>query len=158
VDRKDLVNVVFRIDDGGSVYAETPWARRVGPNEYALQNLLWSVYGISLGDVFEATPEPDDPRPHFRRVLRKSGNCTVRLALPAPAEESEESATVLETLVKMGCAYENADGKYMAVNVPPLVDLDDVAEYLTKTGVRWEHADPTWESLHPEEASDDDDD
>jgi hypothetical protein len=49
--------VVFRVEDGESVYVETPWARHLGQNEYELDNLPWYAYGISLGDVFELANE-----------------------------------------------------------------------------------------------------
>jgi hypothetical protein len=143
-----LVKVVLRVEDGASVYVETPWARQVGPNEYELDNLPWYAYGISLGDAFEATPEADDPRPHLRRVLRKSGNRTIRIILAAPADESGEGAAVLKTLIDMGCSYEGANRRFMAVNIPQAVPLEGVAAYLTTAGVQWEHADPTWEDLH----------
>lgn len=152
-DEERLVKVVFRVEDGDSVYVETPWARQIGPTEYELDNLPWHAYGISLGDVFEATPEPTDPRPHFRQVLRKSGNRTVRIILAVHAEESDEIASVLKSLVDLGCSYEGANGRYMAVNIPPAVDLDAVVAYLTRADVQWEHADPTWSSLY----GDDDD-
>jgi hypothetical protein len=153
-DDERLVKVVFRVEDGDSVYVETPWARHLGNNEYELDNLPWYAYGISLGDVFEATPDADDPRPHLRRVLRKSGNRTLRIIFAARAEDSPETAAVLDTLVKMGCSYEGANGKFIAVNIPQAVDLDEVGACLTKTGTQWEHADPTWESLHGEGDSD----
>lgn len=148
-DDRELVKVVFRVEDGEGVHVETPWARVVGPNEYELDNLPWYAYGISAGDVFEATPEKDDPRPHLRRVLRKSGNRTVRLILAARPEESEESAAVLKNLGDLGCGYEGANGRYFAVNIPPTADFEAVTCYLTAAQMRWEHADPEWKDLYP---------
>ena len=50
-----------------------------------------------------------------------------------------------------GCDFEGANRKYTVLNVPPAVDLDAVAEILTAAGVSWEYADPTYETLFPEE-------
>jgi hypothetical protein len=36
----------------------------------------------------------------------------------------------------------------MSVTVPPDVDIQKVATYLIKTGLRWEYVDPTYEQIH----------
>jgi hypothetical protein len=35
----------------------------------------------------------------------------------------------------------------MSITVPPTVNLNDVAQYLTSIGLRWEYADPTYRDL-----------
>jgi hypothetical protein len=133
-------------DDDTSV--ETPWAFRLGTDLYRLDNIPFFAYGISLGDVVEAAPQADDPRPHFRRIVQKSGNRTVRVV----AEEGAESVAqqILDGLEGLGCCYTGANPRYICLNIPPDVSLDRVVEYLTATGLRWEHADPTYGQLHGE--------
>jgi len=149
-----LVKVVFTVEDGDDVEVETPWAKQVGPNEYELDNLPWYAYGISCGDVFEAFPTDYDPRPHLKRVLRKSGNRTLRLILKPPANESAESMAVLTRVAELGCSYEGMDHSLIAINVPAEVDFAAVCAFLTETGHNWEHADPTYDDLYPGEPDD----
>jgi hypothetical protein len=144
-----LVKIVLRHEDGDDVHVETPWAKQVGDNLYELDNLPWYAYGVSCGDVVEAIPA-EDGLPEFRRVVRKSGNRTVRVILKPPANESLDSKSILDRLVSMGCDYEGMDHSYVAVNIPPTANFGDVCAFLTDAGQTWEHADPTYEQLHPE--------
>jgi hypothetical protein len=144
-----LVKIALRHEDGGDVHVETPWAKQVDENLYELDNLLWYTYGVSCGDIVEAIPA-DDGLPEFRRVVRKSGNRTVRVILNPPADASTDSKSILDRLVSMGCDYEGMDHSYIAVNIPPTANFGDVCAFLTETGQTWEHADPTYAQLHPE--------
>jgi predicted acyl esterase len=67
-------------------------------------------------------------------------------------EPGNASDEVLSDLVTLGCSYEGANGYYIAVNVPPGVELSAVRDHLIKCGATWEHADPTYSELHPEKA------
>ena len=141
--------IELRTEDGDNVYVETPWAVSVGPNRYRLDNLPFYAYRVSWGDIIEAEVQSDS-FPLFVRVVEKSGNRTVRVILDPPADESEESRASVEKLVTMGCSLEWANRKLVCVNVPPEVDLDEVANYLSSTGQTWEYADPTWQDLFGE--------
>jgi Domain of unknown function (DUF4265) len=55
---------------------------------------------------------------------------------------------VLDQLVAMGCHWEGYNQRYVAVSIPPSVDLGDVTAYLTGRCSTWEHANPTYEQLH----------
>ena len=147
--KERLVKIVLRDGEGNDAHVETPWAKQVGENLYELDNLPWYAYGISCGDIVEAFPS-EDGLPEFRRVVRKSGNRTVRVILKPPANESTDSKSLLDRLVSMGCNYEGMDHSYVAVNIPPTASFGDVCAFLTDTGQTWEHADPTYAQLHPE--------
>ena len=148
----NLAKVAFRVGEGDDVEVETPWARKVGVNTFVLDNLPWFAYGISAGDTFEAIPAGDG-LPEFTRVLEKSGNRTVRVILKPSVKESPESQAVLDHLVAMGCEYEGMNGSYFAVNIPPRVEFADVCAFLTEGKLQWEHADPTYAELHPDEGA-----
>ena len=143
-----LVKVVLRVVSEGEEEVETPWAKQLGPSEFQLDNIPSHAYGISTDDVFEALPTADDPRPHFVRVLHKSGNRTVRVVLRPPSNESEASMAVLRRLKELGCTYEGMNHSYFAVNIPPEAEFHAVTAFLTDAGLTWEHADPTYEALH----------
>jgi len=147
VDTRPYVKILFRhIDDDGSVYVETPWARCVGPDLYELDNLPWYAYRVSVGDIVEARKAVDG-FPEFVRTVRKSGNRTVRVILKPPVNESAESMRILEQLHSMGCSYEGINNSYFAVSIPADVDLTSIREFLIGTGHTWEHADPKYEDL-----------
>ena len=144
--------VLFRvINDDGSADVETLWATHLGADEYKLDNSPFYAYGVSWEDVVSAPFKEDEGFPTFDRVVSKSGNRTVRVILKTPAEADNESDRLLRDLVALGCSYEGANRKYMSVNVPPEVDLDAVRTYLIEQKATWEHADPTYTELFPEE-------
>jgi hypothetical protein len=41
---------------------------------------------------------------------------------------------------------------YIVVNIPPGIDLVTVCDYLVSRSATWEHADPTYSELHPNDA------
>jgi hypothetical protein len=140
---------------------ETLWATPVGPDEYQLENSPFFAYGISWLDIVEAhapAASPDD-FPIFTRVVTPSGHRTLRLILQPRADRAPESQAILDHLVALGASYEGLNPGYLAIDVPPAVDLELVTDYLTSTGQRWEYANPTYEQLFgsAEEGRPDDD-
>lgn len=135
-------------DDEGNV--ETLWADPLGEDRYRLDNTPWYAYRVSCGDVVEARVEEAGGHPVFVKVLEKSGYRTIRLILKPPADQAPESQAVLDHLNAMGCTYEGAHPGYLAIDIPPAVDLWAVRSYLISTGQEWEHADPKYEDLFPE--------
>jgi hypothetical protein len=145
--RTRMVKVELR-GPGGD--AETLWATPLGRHRYRLENSPFFAYGVSWLDVVEARPPSEGEFPAFVRVLEKSGHRTVRVILRPPADRSRKAAALLQRLVEMGCSYEGANPSFIAVNVPPQVDLARVCDYLTGTGQEWEHADPRYAELYPD--------
>lgn len=139
--------VALRGPDGE---VETLWAFDLGGGQYRLDNLPWYAYRVSLGDVIEASPDADGQL-RMVGIVSKSGNRTVRLVFAGVDLRGDwpaEIRHVMDWLVAQGCSFEGANRRYQAVNVPPEVDLEAVATFLTERDVRWEHADPTYEDLH----------
>jgi len=151
----NLVKVVLstEYDDDDEVMVETPWAIDLGNKQYQLKNPPYYFYGLSYDDIFEAEPMyEDDERPYFTKVVKKSGNRTVRIILPESIKESESSKKLLNTIANFDCGYEGTDGeRFFVVNIQPHCDFDEVCNFLTDNNIEWEHADPTYEELHPEE-------
>lgn len=139
-DGSRLVKVLFVYDEDGNI--EGMWARQLGPTRFQLQNLPMLIDGLSLEDVVEALPTEDDPRPHFVRVLYKSGNRTLWMVLSRPLNESAGSRAVLRRLKALGCVCEGATQSFFAVNVPAHVLLGRVTDLLSELGLEWEYADP----------------
>jgi hypothetical protein len=140
----NLVKVELHGEDGE---VETLWAFDLGNGRYKLDNTPWYAYGVSTGDVIEAEPEEPGHFPVFRKVVAKSGYRTVRIV-----SDKDFTDGVFEEIKHLGCSFEGANRRYVAVDVPPGVDLSAVADFLTAKNIRWEHADPTWEDLHGADA------
>ncbi len=130
---------------------ETLWATPVGRDRYKLDNSPFYAYGVSWQDVIEARPEHEGDLPTLVRVVKKSGNRTVRVVLDPPADQSEESATILEWLVELGCSYEGAAAGFLSINIPPEVEMDTVCDSLNAAELQWEHGDPSYAELYPDE-------
>lgn len=139
--------------DGEEPDIETPWADYLGNDQYQLKNFPFFFYGLSYNDIFEAKPNPDDDGyPYFTRVIKKSGHKTVRIILSESIKDSEESLEILNKLEAMGCGYEGTNGqKYFVINIQPHCDFWQVCNFLTEREIQWEHADPTYSELYPDE-------
>jgi hypothetical protein len=131
-------------------YVETLWAEPVGPDLYRLDNSPFWAYGVSWLDVVEAHPDPDGML-RMTRVVEKSGHRTVRVILTRGVDESPEAQAVMDGVLALGASYEGMNSKYLSVDIPPGVELMTVAHYLTERGVQWEHADPRYSDLYPDE-------
>ena len=150
---KPTSKVLFRVpDEDGGVTVETLWAYSLGDDRYRLDNSPFYAYGVSWQDVVYAPYVPEERMATFESVVEKSGNRTIRVLFDPPEAPGNESDQVLQGLVALGCSYEGARPKYISVNVPPAVDIQVVRSYLIGNDAQWEHADPTYEALFPDEA------
>ena len=139
----DLVKVAFV--DGDIV--ETLWAKPLGNNQYCLDNGPWYAYRVSWRDVVEAMPPATGGLSEFVRVVRKSGNRTVRVILEAKVRSNDPPHPVLEGLKKLGCSYEGSHGRLFSINVPATTQLEEIRKFLIDSDVEWEHADSTHQEL-----------
>lgn len=140
-----FVKIEMRDSDG---FVETAWAQRTDPdrNEFRLDNNPFYAYGVSADDIVEG--EPIAPGMYrFVRVVRPSGNRSVRVAFETFKSDAPEAHPILAGLKSLGCDYEGMFGRVIAVNIPPHVNLARVADFLTDTGIRWEYANPTYTDL-----------
>jgi hypothetical protein len=152
-DSQPNAKVLFRVPrEDGNADVETLWATHLGADTYKLDNSPFYAYGVSWMDVVSAPHDSQAGHPTFERIVSKSGNRTVRVIFETPSETGNESDRLLQGLVALGCSYEGANRKYVSVNVPPGVELDVVRNYLITHKASWEHADPTYAALFPEDA------
>ena len=145
--------VLFRVpDDDGGATVETLWAVPLGNDLYKLDNSPFYAYGVSWQDTVLAPLDTQEQFPTFQSIVKKSGSRTIRVLFDLPVSRGNPSDQVLQGLIALGCSYEGANPKYISVNIPPVVELQDVRSYLIEHDAQWEHADPTYESLFPDEA------
>jgi hypothetical protein len=134
-----MVKIAFRDAEGD---VETLWAVDLGDGRYRLDSSPWFQYGVSWMDVVAAEPEPDGVL-FFTRIVEKGGHRTLRVASDSPVQKS-----LLDSIVALGCTYEGANPKYIAIDVPPAALLQDAVAVLMNSGLNWEYADPPYETLH----------
>ncbi|HPG62191.1 MAG TPA: DUF4265 domain-containing protein [Casimicrobium sp.] len=145
--------VLFRVEnEGGTAHVETLWATHLGGDKYRLENSPFWAYEVSWQDIVLAPFSDVEGHLTFQSVLAKSGNRTVRISFDAPVEDGNESDKVLQELVAWGCTYEGMNRKYISVNVPHGIELDNVRDHLIRHNTTWEYADPSYAKLFPEDA------
>jgi Domain of unknown function (DUF4265) len=145
--------VLFRIpEDDGSAQVETLWATALGNDEFRLDNSPFYAYSVSWEDTVYAPYDPAEEFPTFQRVVKKSGNRTIRVIFDPPVQNGNASDRLLQGLVALGCSYEGANRGYMAINIPPEIGLHLVRDYLVAKEAQWEHADPSYSELFPDDA------
>ena len=150
---KPNAKVLFRVpNEDGSAEVETLWATHLGDDKYKLDNSPFYAYGVSWEDVVLAPFSEEEQLPTFLKVVAKSGNRTIRVIFDPPVEDGNQADQILKGLVGLGCDYEGANKKYLSVNIPPNINLESVRNYLIEHNVTWEHADPTYDTLFPENA------
>ena len=98
-------------------------------------------------EVFAKPTITGDDMPDFQGISKKSGHRTVRILFKSETERDP----VLKGLKKRGCSYEGSNGKLFGIDVPPGVELELISKYLIDAGVQWEHADPCYSDLYPDE-------
>lgn len=144
--QSEAIKIRFRGSDPQDV--ETLWAIPLGNDLYQLDNSPFLAYGVSWQDSVEAQPGRDGSL-EFVRCVRKSGNRTLRIVLGDYRSDDPPAQAVLRGIRDLGCTYEGMHPKMVSVNVPPQVELDDVAAFLSEqVGLEWEYSDPTYDEVN----------
>jgi Domain of unknown function (DUF4265) len=147
---KPTAKVLFRVpEEDGAATVETLWAYDLGNDLYKIDNCPFYAYDVSAEDIVYAPIDPDEERPTFKKVVTKSGNKTLRVIFNPPVEPGNSSDKILQGAVQLGASYEGANPGYIAINIPPSLELAIVADYLIDCKATWEHADPSYEQLYP---------
>lgn len=143
--------VLFRVmNEDGTSETETLWAFDLGNDKYRLDNLPFYAYGVSWNDVVLAPFDEDEQFPTFLKVVKKSGNRTIRIIFKPAVKAGNRSQALLDELVSLGCEFEAANRTYIVINIPPATDFETVLEKVEAAKVKWEFADPTYEEVNPE--------
>jgi hypothetical protein len=136
---KRLVKVQFYDQDIGY---ENIWVLPLGDGTYCLQNPPFFIYDIALNDVVAAVPD-EDCFVHFLRVVRRSGNRTLRARSDFLLQDSEFMSKVKRGLCEMQCQVEAYRNRLLAISVPQEADLHSVMAYLAEMGLAWEYGCPS---------------
>ena len=110
---------------------ETLWAEQVGENLFRLLNIPFFAVGYAEGDIVHCEQNQD-----WLQVIgleKDSGNGTLRLIFSQ--EESKDVQPILDELESVGCTYEKASSKLVAVTVPPnlKIPFSQLSSFLNST-------------------------
>lgn len=135
-----LVKVRFPLgDDWEGIEAENMWAEVVAPGEYRLRNSPFYAYDVSAEDTVFAT-EVDNIL-SFAGVASRGGHSTYRILLPTgDSIESARFRKYWEPLEQLGCTYEVAKQRWLAVDIPRDVNIHEAYAMLERG-----EADRAWE-------------
>jgi len=121
---KGLVKVSFPLEPGQwpDLEAENMWAEPVRPGKYRVENVPFYAYDVSAEDVVDASPR--DGVLTFTGISERGGHSTYRLLLSdGISTHDPRFLTHWSQLQSMGCSYEGANSKWLAVDVPPRADI-----------------------------------
>jgi hypothetical protein len=125
---EQCVKVVFNLPkNDGPVATESLWAEPLGANVYRLRNVPFYLYGFSEQDVVRA--EENDGRLVVTDIVDRGGHSTYRIFLPEETSEERFSKDWLR-LGELGCTYERATRRLVAIDVPAHADVYAVYEAL----------------------------
>jgi hypothetical protein len=137
--QEGLVKVFFDIPekDGSVMKTESLWAEPLGGDRYLLRNVPFLVFGFSEQDVL--TAKEDNGALVVTGVAIRGGHSTYRLVLPEDTTE-EEFLQDWTPLNELGCTYERATRRFVAIDVPPPADIYAVYKALEdgESAGRWE--------------------
>lgn len=99
--------------------SETLWAEQVGENLFRLLNIPFFAFGYAEGDIIRSEHQQG-----WNQVVgleKDSGNGTLRLIFAQ--DENRDIQEILDELESVGCTYEKASSKLVAVTVPPNLEI-----------------------------------
>jgi hypothetical protein len=127
----DLVKVHLDLPNHWWFKGESLWAKSLGNDLYEIQNVPFCAYGLSCGDVVRATPDAPDLKPEVREVVRRSGNRTLRASFSDHLTKDLQQPHI-KTLESLGAWVERANPQFVCINVPPVVDYEEICAYLAE--------------------------
>jgi hypothetical protein len=90
VDEK-LTKVHVELPNHWATGGESMWAVDLGGDLYELRNTPFHAYGLNFGDVVKATADSPDLKPEIRKVVKRSGNQTLRIFFNQPTSPEKIS-------------------------------------------------------------------
>lgn len=121
-DRLVKINFDLNSKEWPSIKSEGLWAEELDSGEYSIRNSPFYIYGISASDVVYA--RNIDGALTFAGVAKRGGHSTYRILLKeSQSIDSPEFLRVWKPLQDIGCTYELAKSRWLAVDVPMATDI-----------------------------------
>lgn len=136
----DLARVLFEVEDKSLGDTEAVWGEWTAPDAVCLDNIPLLAFGVSMGDTVRVTRVD---ALWFAGAVERGGHSTYRVMLADAGDVSIQER--FRTLVVMGCGYEQLTPRFIALDVPPTIDIFAVYDRL-ESGL--EHGAWTFEEGH----------
>ena len=126
-------------EDWEGLDAENLWAEPISDGAFKIDNVPFYVYGVSNEDVVSA--RLIEGRLQFQSVLTRGGHSTYRVWLQDPeGYEGTGWKELWPYFAELGCSFERAKQRWMAIDVPKASNVDAVYALLAEG-----EADGVWE-------------
>lgn len=122
----NLVKVYVDLPNHWATGGESFWAKPVGPDLYELENAPFYSYGLNYLDVVRAV-ENNEGLLEVSEVVKSSGHRTLRIFFGSSLDESGQQELLVE-LMTLDVSFERADDRYLAIDVHPEADYDEVCD------------------------------
>lgn len=122
----DPARVFFKLEDAVLGDAEVLWGRWITYETVQLDNIPLLVFGVSMGDVVQVRRDGDTSR--FAAVVKRGGHSTYRVMLENAGDPSAQER--IREIIVLGCGYEELTPRFLALDVPPHVDVFKVYDLL----------------------------
>jgi Domain of unknown function (DUF4265) len=124
-----LTRIVFELEesDWHDHSTESVWATAVGHDRYRIQNVPFYAYGVSYDDVVIA--KASHGQLVFQGVSQRGGHSTYRVILNGDTT-NEEFEAAWQKLESLGCTYERAGDRLIAIDVPPETNIYEAYDVL----------------------------
>lgn len=83
------------------------------------------AYGLNFHDVVRATTEVESQIPEIRELIKPSGHRTFRVIFPKESSRDEQTK-LLNSLKEYGLTYERCSEIYVALDLEPHIDYNQV--------------------------------
>jgi len=126
---------------------ESIWVRKIRGKQYEVCSIPFFAYNMSLGDTVLCGPDEDGEGFFVERVLKKSGNRTIRVAFKAPeGGKHPEAIKFKRFLQRHHLEYDYNDIRVFSINVPSEEVYEKLQARLQKipesAQMVWEDGDP----------------
>jgi len=128
-DTPDLVKVCIELPHHWWLKGESFWAQPLGNDHYRLENVPFCAYDLNFGDIVLATADNDTLKPEIRSVVERGGHQTLRCRF-AEGIDRDAQEPYLAELRALGAELERANARFVAINVPPGVSVDELRDAL----------------------------
>jgi hypothetical protein len=133
--------VLMKTTRDGEVFTEILRTQSLGRNQYQLLSSPFYALDISIGDIVRATKVSGQCE--FKKVITKSGTCTVRLRFLDDIMPDDENDKIIKALRSFGCQVDSLTPRFYSVNIPITLRLEAITSFLKDCDVPWECGDPS---------------
>jgi hypothetical protein len=123
--RKVKIGFMLNPEDEQGYEVENLWAEPLENHNFRILNSPFFVFEVSCGDVVKAVPS--DSKLQYVGIVRRGGHSTYRLFLQGDHTINDPSfQEYWKPISAQGATLENANDRFVAVDVPPKVDISTI--------------------------------